>query len=220
MHIVTRMMSVAALAALAACAPQEQRKEGELGKGEFIYRCAEASADLQCDPYTDPEQFPQFMAVGSRFELDYEANEGSAAGVAPASTGFADSEGNGRFRLVKEGKIAFIARAFGEVIDFIHLDVRPVGGVVVFDEQGLRQRTISLKVGEPLDLWARVVDDREIRLSGAMTYAWSIEHPAVAEIEGDMGHGQATITPKEAGESTVSIEVDEQVFELPLEVEE
>lgn len=203
-----------------ACGPVEQRQEGELGQGEFIYECANSAADLQCDAYTDPEAFPQHMAVGSRMILRYEANKGSTGGVAPASPDFAESEGNGRFKLLKTGQIAFIARAFGEVVDFIHLDVRPIADVVVFDAEGTRQRALDLKAGQDLDLWARVVDDRQIRLSGALTYAWAVEHPAVAEISGDEGDGQITLKPLAVGESTVSIEIEGQIFELPLTVSE
>ncbi|MFN3197499.1 MAG: hypothetical protein ACE366_03610 [Bradymonadia bacterium] len=212
------LIASALLGASWGCGPVEQQQEGELGKGVFTYRCATAAADLQCDPYTDPTAFPEHMAVGSTMILDYDANEGSTAGVAPASPDFAESQGNGQFKLVKAGQIAFVARAFGEVVDFIHLDVQPIADVVVFDETGERQRTLDLKTGAASELWARVVDARQIRLSGALSYTWSIEHPAVAELSEDEGHGQVTITPKAAGESTVSIEVEGQLFELPLTV--
>ena len=48
----------------------EPAKEGELGVGNFLYRCV-GDSDPYCDEGGTAENFPEAIAVGGRFNLDY-----------------------------------------------------------------------------------------------------------------------------------------------------
>lgn len=114
---------------------------GELGNGTFYYRCI-GSGDPVCEDFMlDETDFPDCIAVGGRFRLDYtlkDISERDEDEIEPSLRIESASESymhgsNGIFRGQNEGRTALIAYDQDVVVDLIHLDVIQPDAIEVID---------------------------------------------------------------------------------------
>lgn len=103
---------------------------GELGNGSFEYRCV-GTGDPVCELGLFGQQFPDCVAVGGEFELDYTLRDLSDRDedelspflhVDSASQAFFSGSA-GRFRAEQPGSAALLAVDHDKVVDLIHVDI-------------------------------------------------------------------------------------------------
>ncbi|MCA9711988.1 MAG: hypothetical protein KDK70_39495 [Myxococcales bacterium] len=125
----------ASLLALGGCAStcgdsSDPGAIGELGNGRFLYECG-GTSDPVCE-FTEPgETFPQCIALGGIFDLEYQLLDGSALEndfdldpvlyVESINQGF--FRGTDDFEARRTGEAAFVARESEYVLDLIHLRI-------------------------------------------------------------------------------------------------
>lgn len=196
---------------------------GELGNGTFEYRCI-GSGDPVCEEFDlAGGAFPDCIAVGGRFRLDYtlrDISERDEDEIEPflhiesASDQFL-SDADGIFGGRSEGRTALIAYDHDVVVDLIHIDVIMPDAIEVIDALD-PQGPISELHMHPDDAQVFRVFPRSSRcpqLGGAIEFETDVENPAVAsahdldvlEIEAKR-EGQTTLTVA-LGELSTQIEV-------------
>ncbi|HET6581956.1 MAG TPA: hypothetical protein VFG69_00890, partial [Nannocystaceae bacterium] len=128
--------------AAAGCHDSESsgRTVGELGNGEFLYRCVNAN-DGACAGST--VLFPECILLDGEFEMDYVLHESDAVDdddfdtfvyVESASQEF--FAGQGHYRADRLGRAALLAREDEQIVDIIHLEIVKAIGVAVYDDEG------------------------------------------------------------------------------------
>ncbi|MEX1368936.1 MAG: hypothetical protein AB1Z98_37770 [Nannocystaceae bacterium] len=109
---------------------------GELGNGRFEYVCT-GSGDPVCERQSN-DQFPDCIALGGRFDLDYQLLDTSILGpdelsgvlyIESVNQGF--FRGNDDFEALRTGRAAFVVREDDSVIDLLHLDIVEADGIEV-----------------------------------------------------------------------------------------
>lgn len=109
---------------------------GELGNGRFEYVCT-GSGDPVCERPSN-DQFPDCIALGGRFDLDYQLLDTSILGpdelsavlyIESVNQGF--FRGNDQFEALRTGRAAFVVREDDSVIDLLHLDIVEADGIEV-----------------------------------------------------------------------------------------
>ena len=214
----TRLAAVAALLVAAGCSEPfggSAIKEGELGSGYFFYLCV-GDSDFYCDEGGQADDFPEAIAVGSRFDLGYNTDlDGTVPRVEPGSASLV-TDGPGLYMARAGYAVVLATRGFGDVIDLLHIVGRDVERFAVFTGDSQELVRIELQPGERLTLEARPQDDNRTTLAGSLDYTWASDDEAVfqiasadldetAEIEG-VGPGTAMLSIS-AGGFTTMIEV-------------
>jgi hypothetical protein len=197
--------------ALPACDDGESgpSKSGELSTGRFLYRCL-GDSDPYCDAGT-PSSFPEAMAVGGRFDLEYDPEEDvfedvPIPRVIPASPASVQTPGMG-YAIGRAGFAAFLARdAFGDVYDLRHIYAAPVGRIAVTSAASQELATIRVEVGETIDLFAQPQDEFRALLGGSLDYAWTSDDDTVAGFASVDLDRDITLEGRAQGTTTIRIE--------------
>lgn len=159
-------------------------KSGELSAGRFAYRCL-GDSDPFCDGGGNPTSFPESMAVGGRFDLEYDPDDWPfddqpLPRIVPASPVSVQTPGMG-YAIMRPGFAAFLARdAFGEVFDLRHLYAAPVARIAVTVGGSQELDTIRIVPGESIDLVAQPQDEFRALLGGSLDYTWQSDDESVA----------------------------------------
>lgn len=192
---------------------------GELGRGDFHYRCIGAG-DPACSPGETVASFPSRIALGGRFELDYTWNDDDDEQPQPSLRSPAPE------RLRLQGK-TFTALAYGytavlavlpdsSIGDLIHLHVSdPVALDLLHD--GVAYRSYILVEGEELRLDVRPRDEDDYELAGLLKYEFAVDDPSVVELVG-AGDAHAVVRARSEGAAVLRASLGALTAELTVTV--
>ncbi len=220
------VMSVSSLALVAmfGCHPLDS-KQGELGRGWFIYRCIKPQSDTACDGIAAPH-FPSAVAVGSTIDIDYQSNEEIEYGVVAGSNTHIGNVGvSSHMEVLKHGPAGFMAiNSQVDVFDLVHLMARPIATVVLSDESYINSADdvvtdLELVVDETITIKAFPLDSSNQELAGSLSYSWNVADGDIVEISLSDSTGRtASIKGIAPGTTTVGVTVGGVDGELNVEV--
>lgn len=173
---------------------------GELGNGEFHYRCI-GDGDPACSDGGSVGNFPARVAVGGRFELEYTWNDDVSRPPPDLRSGASE-----RLRLqgeiftpLAEGYTAVLALLpDSDIGDLIHIRAStPIEAALQY--QRVDYSAYSLVEGDELRFDAITRDGDAYVLAGLLTFTFAVDDPAVAEI---VGTGDAHVILRAQGEGT------------------
>src|SRR5262245_39176506 len=110
--------------------PAAATATGELGNGTFEYRCI-GTSDPVCEDGVFNQPFPDCIAVGGAFRLDYTLRDISERDedeltpflhVDAANSSFLSGE-SGSFHALREGRTAVLAYDNDVVVDLLHMEL-------------------------------------------------------------------------------------------------
>jgi hypothetical protein len=166
---------------------------GELGNGRFLYEC-EGMSDPACESGSDADHyFPECIALGGVFDLEYmlldnsalESNELSPViYVESIHQGF--FRGTDQFEALRAGKAAFVVRESERVLDILHLEIVEPDSMDVFGrDPATPTTTITVAVGatEILRVFPRSFACPE--LGGSVPIQAESSDPAIASLSTD-----------------------------------
>lgn len=156
-------------------------KEGELGVGAFFYGCV-GDSDFYCDDGGQAEGFPEAIAVGGRFTLDYNQDND---GVLPKTVPGSDSisvDGAGLVIIRAGWSVVLASQGDGDIIDLLHLSGRNVERIALFVGDSQELAEIELEPGERVVLVGRPQDSNRTTLAGSLNYEWRSDDDAVFRI--------------------------------------
>ena len=159
----------------------EPAKEGELGVGNFLYRCV-GDSDPYCDEGGTADDFPEAIAVGGRFNLDYNQDIDGAVPRVKSGSDAIVSDGNALVMARAGYGVVLATEGFGDVVDLLHISGRDVTRIAVTTMDSQELQTIELAPGERIALQARPQDDLRTTLGGALDYAWQSDDESIFEI--------------------------------------
>ena len=205
---------------LSACG--DQGSIGELGNASFGYKCT-SDSDPICD--ADPNfnegfvrAMPQLIAVGATFGVTYDsvsstAQEGSAF-VQPVSNELlASAAASGGFMAIGPGYAGLLAMRGSTVVDVIHVHL-----VAINHAQIAAPSPVSLSPGGLIDLRADALDASNAVLAGSLTYHWTSDDVAVAEVVSSATTNEITLRANAAGQTTLRVTVHNVSAEVPVSV--
>lgn len=195
------------LLAIAGCSDScnestQQGAIGELGNGDFLYACG-GTSDPACEHSADDDvvdYFPECIALGSTFDLEYRLLDDSALEldaidpvlyVESVNQGF--FRGTDDFEALRVGEAAFVVRESQRVLDLIHLAiVEPDGMEVLARDPATPVAELELPVGDTEQLRVFPRSSTCDQLGGAIPITASSSDDAVASTsDGDLVRIQA-----------------------------
>jgi hypothetical protein len=197
-------------------------RPGELGAGDFLYVCV-GDSDPLCTNGAVADTFPERIAVGARFALDFNPNDtifgdGSALRIDAPAEQLVRSE-LGAFSIEQAGYQVFLAVTNdSEVIDIQHILAVNIERISVqtMDSQDLD--TIELLPGESLTVTAIPQDRLRSTLAGSLDYTWSTADDTIAEVTSIDEDFDITIEAVAEGETTLMVEAGGFTQEVVIEV--
>lgn len=223
-----RPLLLVAVLALGGClddcggdAPYDpQPGPGELGNGEFHYRCI-GDGDPACSGGSTVGDFPARVAVGGRFELQYTWNDDDASQPPPdLRSGAAD-----RLRLQGEiftplasGYTAVLALlGNSDIGDLIHIHASAPTAMAI-QHQRLDYSEYVLPADTELRFDAVTRDDSSHVLAGLLQFTWEVDDPAVARLVGT-GDAHVIVRGLSAGTTSLRATLGDLTAELVITVE-
>lgn len=212
-----RGLSIAALV-MCACstcgdAGSSASTTGELGNGTFHYTCT-GTSDPVCETGLLGQQFPDCIAVGGSFELDYTLRDVSELDddeLAPflfiESANDSFFSGGDVFTAHRPGRSAFVARDNDVVVDILHLDIVAADAIDI----------VALDPADPVEVVELDVGDRAFfrvfprstqcaQLGGSIT----VEANSSDDVVASVGVVDALeIAAHSPGNATVTVELGE-----------
>jgi hypothetical protein len=188
--------------------------QGELGRGDFTYHCYDAT-DAYCAD--DRSTFPETIALGGAFELDFAEADSRGARVV---TGSALVEGDDfGFRAVQPGFAAMLALSGdSQVVDLLHVRiVAPDDLLISVGSERLESfMPLELKRGQRVSARVEPLDPRGNSMAGSVEYGWSTDDGSLLEVITGRGGTQVTLNPLAAGELELVVSAGE--LEVPFTV--
>jgi hypothetical protein len=202
-------------------------KNGELGKGGFLFGCADGAA---CKPFSgkDTKTFPKAgVAEGATFGMRFVAtgDQGDLAGidftnddteykgnhVEGLSPFFGKASGVGIVGL-KAGIGTLVARraSDGAIIDYTTLTITKPAKLVVYDADASSVTTsitsLTLNVSDSKGKRVRIVAQTATaeNLAGSITHAWTFAPADIARVDSS-ADGVATFVGQKAGTTTATV---------------
>lgn len=215
------------LAVSLACSGQHQSSAavGELGNGEFVYRCVAAN-DPACTLERADANFPDCILVGGEFRMDYELRDSSAVVhtadlpfiyVSSASERYFDDRGD--FQARRPGLAGFLAFADDAVVDLIHLEIANLDSFSVFADTATLNDgdDIRLEVGGSSTLRAVASTSACDQPGGAVRVDATTTDADVATVFGALGGLQ--LVAQGVGTTTITLEMAglQRSFEVVVE---
>lgn len=166
---------------------------GELGNGRFLYECT-GSGDPVCE-FTSNDTFPDCIALGGRFDLEYMLLDTSLLGpdeltpvlyIESVNQGF--FRGDDDFEALRTGRAAFLVREEESVLDLIHLDiVEPDAIEISARDPATPVDVVQVEVGATEEFRVFPRSSRCMQLGGAIPVAATTSDETVASIsDGDV----------------------------------
>ena len=218
---------LSALLGLGACVIDEDvddrpARPGELGAGDFIYVCV-GDSDPFCANGAVADTFPERIAVGARFSLDFNPNDtffsdGVALRIDAPNTAVVRRELDAFF-IQQAGYQVFLAVTNdSEVYDIQHILAANIDRIAVRTMDSEDLDTIRLEVGESITVSAVPQDALRSTLAGSLDYAWSTEDSSIAEVSTIDEDFDVTIEALDVGTTVLSIETGGFVQQVTVEV--
>jgi hypothetical protein len=220
------------LLALAACPDGSYTPPdpgtGELGIGVFTYRCRSVG-DPACAPGEIFGPFPEAIALGGQFGLDYawqDASEHYGDPLPVLQSGAPDllRQDGDAFTALEPGYVAVLAiRGNTRLVDLRHLYLREVAGLRVVDVPGLPNYAplaeLTVVAGEAAEFQAVPLDAADTPLAGTLPFTWAAGDEAVVRVAEGGDRGRVRVEGVAVGESTLTVTLGERVLALPIRVE-
>ena len=220
------LVSSLVLIAMFGCHPLDM-KQGELGRGWFIYRCIDVQNDSACNNAAVPA-FPSTVAVGSRISIGYQSNEEAEyIVVAGSSTHLGGGGISSGLEVLKNGPVGLMALDYNrDVFDLIHLMARQIATIALSDDSQNNSASaynvmtdLELAVDETSAIKAFPLDESNLELAGSLSYSWSVADSDIVEISLSDSTGRtASIKGIAPGTTTVEVTVGGVDSELNVEV--
>lgn len=196
-------------------------RPGELGAGDFVYVCV-GDSDPLCEGGSIAETFPERIAVGARFGLDYNPNDtafsnGLGLRLDAPNEAVVRRELDAFF-IQQAGYQVFLAVTNdSEVVDIQHIFAANLDRIAVrtMDSQDLD--TIELAPGDSITVRAVPQDALRSTLAGSLDYTWSTEDEAVATVASIDEDFDVTIEALAMGSTILTIETSG--FSQPVAIE-
>lgn len=197
-------------------------RPGELGAGDFVYVCV-GDSDPLCAGGSVAETFPERIAVGGRFGLDFNPNDtlyndGIALRIDAPNETIVRRELD-TYTIEQAGYQVFLAVSNdSEVVDLQHILAANIERITVrtMDSQDLD--TIELALGDSITVVAIPQDRLRSALAGSLDYAWSTADPNIAEVATVDEDFDVTIEAVSEGVTTLFIEAGGFTQEVSIEV--
>jgi hypothetical protein len=184
--------------------PQPVGTRGELGNGTFFYECGGAT-DPVCDDGDSDYPFDRDYAVGARFGLTFEDDNGLGATLSASAPERLDDSGQD-FVALAEGTVAVIARRGDRVIDIIHLELREMADVRLETElQAFGGDTVELEVGQIAALRATPRDADDELIVGGLPTTWQSSAPEIADVYGSDDDNRVEVIANDVGEAEITV---------------
>jgi hypothetical protein len=183
----------------------EDGEAGELGRGNFVYECVNAS-DALCAPTA-----PHVLAVGARFRMSFSVERGARPLVIAPSEQLV-RERNGAFQVMAAGTLPMFA-VDGErrVIDILHLRAASIAELRLETEDGRPLTELRLSPGQQLQVTAVPLDpDRDV-LGGAIDYRWNNESPDLLAIDATETSNRVVLRALGMGEAKFRVETSDKL---------
>ena len=219
---------LAGVLAVAACdfiGTDPSGSQGELGNGVFSYSCVNGS-DAACDGLmagAKPLDAP--IAVGSRFSVSFQADEGGSARVEAASQSHIDevSARLDTFEALQEGATALLAMRADRAVDLLHVQVARIDQLRIEELSAQSGSTLALDrltmvVGQTTTLVASARGAGGEVLVGALEYVWSAPDAAVVDATADPTDNEITIEALAPGSTTFNVTVGDISKEITVDV--
>ncbi|HFE45758.1 MAG TPA: hypothetical protein ENJ18_09770 [Nannocystis exedens] len=185
--------------------------EGELGRGDFLYRCV-GDSDALCPAGSQTATvFPQAIALGGAFSLDYSYNSEFAGESLPLLKSSAPdriSIENGIFNALALGYTAINAvSGTSEVIDIKHLRVASIDHLIISESELTIGAMIEVEAGSQISLVAAPYGAQDELLGGSLDYTWTSADPTIAAVVGAGTDNNVAIEGSAEGQTTVTVVV-------------
>ena len=197
-------------------------RPGELGAGNFVYVCV-GDSDPLCVGGAVADTFPERIAVGARFGLDYNPNDTVFSdGIVPrleAPNAAVVRRELDAFFIQQAGYQVFLAVTNeSEVIDIQHILAANIDRIAVrtMDSQDLD--TIELAPGESVTVQAVPQDALRSSLAGSLDYSWSTEDETIASVATIDEDFDVTIEALQLGSTVLTIETSGFSQQVAIEV--
>jgi hypothetical protein len=176
---------------------------GELGTGNFSYKCVDKS-DASCGSVS----LPALMAKGSRANISFSDDDRNNFTVIPAAPRLASLE-NGAIVFHEAGVVALVAhRGTEQVGDLAHVSI------AVLDHLAVTSAPVSSPMGPlPIDtipmgqqgtVSAKPIGPAGESLAGALAYTWQSSDPTIATVTPPTAPDhEATVVAKALGTTTI-----------------
>lgn len=192
---------------------------GELGNGEFHYRCV-TDDDPACLAGTTVADFPARVAVGGRFELSYTWNDAASNPLPDLRSAAPErlSLKNETFTALADGYSAVLAVVGNNDIgDLIHI-LASVPTEVAVQVERVDYVEYTLAAGAEVRFQAITRDDDSYVLAGLLEFAFAVDDPAVAEIVGTT-EGHVMVRGVAPGSTVLHASLGDLTAELTITVE-
>lgn len=218
-------------------AGSEAYKQGDLGKGGFLFGCSDGAA---CRSFSgDAAKFPKTgVASGSTFGVRFVANENMGrTGTIDWSSYSTEYEGThvtgltpylnaatgsfGGIAAIQPGIGTLVARtADGSVIDVISLPIVKAAKLAIYDaddDNAVSLQKVSLGVGDTKKLRIVAQSAGNVKLAGSLTQAWTSDAEDIANVE-DQTDGVATFAARKVGTANFTVTAGGLTQSIPVEV--
>ncbi len=197
-------------------------RPGELGAGDFLYVCV-GDSDPFCTNGAVADTFPERIAVGARFDLDFNPNDnffndGLAVRIDAPNGSVVRTEIGAFFMQVAGYQVFLAVTNDSEVVDIQHLLAADIDRIAVRTTDSQDLDTIELAVGEQITVSAVPQDALRTTLAGSLSYTWTSADETIADIATVDEDFDITIEGIEVGSTTMVIETEGFVQEVTIEV--
>ncbi len=216
------LAALGATLALGACDVTDTGRSGELKRGLFIYECDNNPDDGFCDRGALDREFPDAVAVGAHFRVDYEPEDSAiyidlVSGCLDCMQRTPDG-----FVMMAEGRAPLLAESGqGEVYDVTHIAAKQATELVVrVDGEPWPDGELLLTAGSRHEFGAtpQALDGTE--LGGALDYEWTIADEDILALQTSHVRNDVELVALAAGETTVTVRAGELSIEVPVRIKE
>lgn len=177
--------------------------------------------DAQCGGKGDATNFPERVAEGGLFDVDYRpfsSKDVSAFDIATVSRGIIEEHDDVLIGAAP-GLVAIVAKrtADGRILDFVHLRVVKAGGLRM-TASGSSPR-LTWHTGAVQTLRAVPLDGRGLVLAGALDYGWTTSDEAVVRLERQSPASEMELLPRAPGKATITVRANGATGSLDVTVE-
>lgn len=209
------------LLGLVACDVTDTGRSGELGRGYFFYECDNNPDDGFCDRAPLDREFPDAVATGSLFRIDYEPQDSVYVNIVSGCLDCMERTPDG-FVMTTEGRAPLLVEnGEGEIYDVLHVEAKTAADLVVrVDGDAWPDGELLLVQGAVHELGATPQAADGTELGGSLDYEWEIADETVVELMSSGIRNDIELRAVAEGETTVTVRSGELSFEIPVRVKE